>query len=102
MQSAPPKSSAVSASVPVLRAKGLDDPQGNFRVPFGPYLIPGLSIAACLYIIRDLSATTFTVFFIWIAVALVGYFAYGIRHSKLRGQEAPQAEGRSNLRGGRP
>lgn len=93
---------AVSASVPVLRAKGLDDPQGNFRVPFGPYMIPGLSIAACLYIIRDLSATTFTVFFIWIAVALVGYFAYGIRHSKLRGREAPQAEGRSNLRGGRP
>ena len=40
-------------------------------LPFGPYVVPGLSILACLYIISDLSAATYRVFFIWIAVAIV-------------------------------
>jgi basic amino acid/polyamine antiporter, APA family len=73
----------VSASVPVLRAKQTKGELHGFRLPFGPYLIPGLSILACLYIIKDLSATTFTVFFIWITVAVVAYFVYGLRNSDL-------------------
>ena len=73
----------VSAAVPVLRRrKDVDNTEG-FRVPFGPYLIPSLSILACLYIIKDLSASTYQVFSIWMALALAGYFLYGIRHSKL-------------------
>jgi len=76
---------AVSISVPVhrarLKAKGIR-PSG-FRLPFGPYVIPGVSMAACLYIIKDLSAATFTIFFAWMALALLAYFGYGIRHSKL-------------------
>lgn len=73
----------VSAAVPVLRRrKDVDNTEG-FRVPFGPYLIPTLSILACLYIIKDLSASTYQVFFIWMALALAGYFLYGMRHSKL-------------------
>ncbi|MDM0115532.1 amino acid permease [Variovorax sp. J22R133] len=74
---------AVSLSVPIHRARQKGVKAEGFRLPFGPYLIPGLSIAACLYIIKDLSAATFTVFFIWMALALVAYFTYGIRHSKL-------------------
>jgi APA family basic amino acid/polyamine antiporter len=73
----------VSIAVPVIRAKqGAGEP-GGFRVPFGPYLIPGLSVLACLYIMKDLSATTFRVFFIWMAVAVATYFLYSVRHSRL-------------------
>jgi len=32
---------------------------------------------------KDLSATTFRVFFIWMAVAVVTYFLYSMRHSRL-------------------
>ena len=76
----------VAASVPVLRAKqrgGTGGESGNFRLPFGAYAIPGLSILSCLYIMKDLSSATFTVFFSWIGVAIVVYFAYGLRNSEL-------------------
>lgn len=73
----------VSLAVPVLRAKQGEALTKGFRVPFGPYVIPGLSIAACLYIMKDLSKTTFTVFAIWMCVAVLTYFMYGIRHSRL-------------------
>jgi len=74
----------VSVAVPVLRHREGKRAGVGFRVPFGPYVIPGFSILACLYIIKDLSATTYHVFFIWIGIALLTYFLYGIRHSKLR------------------
>ena len=73
----------VSIAVPVLRAKEGESIDKGFRVPFGPYVVPGLSIAACLYIMKDLSKTTFTVFAIWMCVAVLTYFLYGIRHSRL-------------------
>jgi len=76
----------VSIAVPVMRAKGIGADRAGFRVPFGPYLFPGLSIASCLYIMKDLSAATFHTFFIWMAVALVGYFLYGMRNSRLNNQ----------------
>lgn len=73
----------VSVAVPVIRRKqGMGTGKG-FRVPFGPYLVPGLSIFACLYIMKDLSATTYRVFTIWMAVAMLTYFVYGIRNSRL-------------------
>jgi basic amino acid/polyamine antiporter, APA family len=73
----------VSIAVPVLRAKEGESNDKGFRVPFGPYVVPGLSIMACLYIMKDLSKTTFTVFAIWMCVAVLTYFLYGIRHSRL-------------------
>jgi basic amino acid/polyamine antiporter, APA family len=73
----------VSIAVPVLRAKEGESSDKGFRVPFGPYVVPGLSIMACLYIMKDLSKTTFTVFAIWMCVAVLTYFLYGIRHSRL-------------------
>lgn len=76
----------VSLSVPVLRAQqrkqGGPAPTG-FRLPFGPYVVPGLSVVACLYIISDLSAATYRVFFTWMALAVVVYFIYARRHSLL-------------------
>jgi APA family basic amino acid/polyamine antiporter len=78
----------VSAAIPVIRQQGLGVGNEGFRVPFGPYLIPGLSIAACLYILKDLSAATYHIFFIWMAIALIGYFTYSIRHSNLNAEKA--------------
>ncbi len=89
----------VSAAVPVMRRKLIRadtkamagaitqasapaQPKG-FRVPFGPYLIPTLSILSCLYIIKDLSVTTYTVFGVWMLLAVGGYFVYGMKHSTL-------------------
>ncbi len=77
----------VSIAVPVMRAKGIGADQPGFRVPFGPYLFPGLSIASCLYILKDLSASTYHTFFIWMGVAIVGYFLYGMRKSRLNKQK---------------
>ena len=73
----------VSISIPVMRHKGIGAAREGFRVPFGPYLVPLLSVAACLYIVKDLSATTFTVFGIWMLLTLITYFLYALRHSKL-------------------
>jgi basic amino acid/polyamine antiporter, APA family len=74
----------VSIAVPVMRKKGIGEQKDGFRVPFGAYLIPSLSVAACLYIVKDLPAAAFHVFFIWMFVGLAGYFLYGARHSHLR------------------
>ncbi|NVE00762.1 amino acid permease [Massilia sp. BJB1822] len=76
----------VSLAVPVMRRKERlagDVKKGGFRVPFGPYVVPGLSIFACLYIMRDLSTTTFRIFAIWMVASVLTYFIYGIRNSRL-------------------
>lgn len=73
----------VSVAVPVIRRKGIGQEAEGFRVPFGPYLVPGLSVLACLYIMKDLSPATFRVFFIWMSIAVLTYFVYGIRNSRL-------------------
>jgi APA family basic amino acid/polyamine antiporter len=74
----------VSIAVPVMRHKVPGAPEaGGFRVPFGPYVVPALSILSCLYIMWDLSALTFKIFFIWMAAALFVYAVYGLRHSRL-------------------
>ena len=73
----------VSIAVPVLRRKQGANRIEGFSVPFGPYVIPGLSILACLYIMRDLPHTTFVVFSVWMAVTVAIYFLYSMRHSHL-------------------
>ncbi|MDQ1818028.1 APC family permease [Massilia scottii] len=78
----------VSIAVPVMRKKMGESLVKGFRVPFGPYLVPGLSVCACMYIMKDLSKTTFTVFAIWMGVAVLTYFAYSIRHSRLNDSAA--------------
>ena len=76
----------VSAAVPILRRKGIGADRPGFRVPFGAYLIPGMSILACLYIVKDLSRATFTIFGIWMVIAVATYFIYGMRNSRLNQQ----------------
>ena len=71
-----------SVGVIVLRRTAPDLPRG-FKVPGYP-VTPILSIAGCFWIISDLRAVTIYVFVIWVAVVLLWYFFYGIRHSTLR------------------
>jgi APA family basic amino acid/polyamine antiporter len=81
--------SVVSIAVPVSRRKYGEPPKGGFRVPFGPYVVPGLSIAACLFIMRDLSAMTLRVFTVWMSFAILSYLAYGLRNSRLNFEPSP-------------
>jgi len=83
----------VSIAVPVIRAKqGESAGSKGFRVPFGPYLIPGLSIIACLYLVFGLSHTTYVVFTVWMTVAVLTYFGYSIRHSRLNKTDTHPSE----------
>jgi APA family basic amino acid/polyamine antiporter len=68
----------------MLAKEGVSLTKG-FRVPFGPYLVPGVSVAACQYLMYGLSMTTYRVFAIWMTVAVLMYFIYGIRNSRLNG-----------------
>jgi APA family basic amino acid/polyamine antiporter len=84
----------VSMGVLILRRTQPDLPRG-FKVPLYP-VVPVLSVAFCLYLIFSLPGHTFLLFAIWLAVALVIYFTYSIRNSRLapgRG-EPGQAGGR--------
>ena len=71
----------VSIGVIVLRRRAPDLPR-SFKVPGYP-VTPILSILGCLWIIQDLRPVTIWVFLIWVSVALIWYFLYGIKHSHL-------------------
>jgi APA family basic amino acid/polyamine antiporter len=71
----------VSIGVIVLRRTHPELPRG-FKVPLYP-LTPILSVAGCLWIIKDLRAVTIWVFLIWVTVAFIWYALYGYKHSHL-------------------
>jgi basic amino acid/polyamine antiporter, APA family len=79
----------VSIGVIVLRRKSPDLPRG-FKVPGYP-VTPILSILGCLWIITSLRGVTILAFVVWVAAAMVFYFAYSIRHSRLRHTADPDA-----------
>lgn len=71
--------SVVSVSVPVMRRRAARAGQSTgtgFRVPFGPYLVPALSVFACIFIVKDLPTVTFQVFAVWMLMAVVGLAMY--------------------------
>jgi APA family basic amino acid/polyamine antiporter len=49
-------------------------------------LIPVLGMTSCLYLMVEIPAKSWLVFFVWMALGLVVYFTYGYRKSKLRNQ----------------
>ena len=80
----------VSAGVMVLRRTRPDLPRA-FRVPGYP-AVPVLSITACVYLIYELPVNTFYMFAGWISLALLLYFTYSIRHSRLGRDEGTAPE----------
>ncbi len=60
-----------------------------FRVPFGPWVVPGLGLVSCLLLIAYLPPLTKWRFVGWLAIGLVIYRAYGFRHSRLRARQPP-------------
>jgi basic amino acid/polyamine antiporter, APA family len=59
------------------------DLERPFRVPFVP-LIPLLGMLSCLGLMLTLPLDTWVRLFVWLAIGLVVYFAYGRYHSTLR------------------
>ncbi|HEY5138353.1 MAG TPA: amino acid permease C-terminal domain-containing protein, partial [Methylococcales bacterium] len=47
-------------------------------------LIPVLGLLTNLYLMSELGITNWMRFLIWLVIGLVLYFAYGMRHSKLK------------------
>ena len=71
----------VSAGVIILR-RTRPDLQRGFTAPFVPVL-PILSIAACLWLMINLTVLTWLRFVIWMIIGIVIYALYGYRHSRL-------------------
>jgi APA family basic amino acid/polyamine antiporter len=72
----------VSIGVLVLRYKEPDRPR-PFKVPL-VWPVCVLSAAGCVFIMKGLPPQAWERFGIWLVLGLLIYFAYGIRHSKLR------------------
>jgi APA family basic amino acid/polyamine antiporter len=71
----------VSIGVLVLRRRQ-PELKRAFRTPLVP-LVPILSVLASFYLMLNLPGATWVRFFVWMAVGLVVYFAYGARKSRL-------------------
>lgn len=71
----------VCVGIIILRVK---DPNRErpFRAPFG-HVVPVLGILSCILLIYYLPITSVIRFIVWLAIGLVVYFLYGIRHSVL-------------------
>ncbi|KAB1989530.1 amino acid permease [Streptomyces triticiradicis] len=63
----------------------------TFRVPLAPVL-PAIGFLLCLWMMASLSAVTWVVFGVWMAVGLVFYFSYGYRRSRMATAEPAVAE----------
>ncbi|NIJ20332.1 APA family basic amino acid/polyamine antiporter [Sphingomonas naasensis] len=78
---------AVGACLMVLRKRAPDAPR-LFRCP-APYVVGTLAIFGCLYLLFSLPSSTILRFLVWNAIGLAVYFAYGWRHSEVKGQALP-------------
>ena len=71
----------VAAGIIVLRRVDPNRPR-PFKTPFVP-AVPILAILSCTYLMLELPLTTWIRFGVWLAIGLVFYFLYGVRHSAL-------------------
>ena len=72
----------VCLGVNVLR-RVAPERQRPFRVPFVP-IFPILGVLMCLALMLSLPVMTWIRFVVWLAIGLLIYFLYSVRHSKLR------------------
>jgi APA family basic amino acid/polyamine antiporter len=71
----------VAIGILVLRRTDPDRPR-PFRTPFVP-AVPILAALACIYLMVPLPWATWIRFGVWLAIGMVIYLVYGIRHSVL-------------------
>jgi basic amino acid/polyamine antiporter, APA family len=71
----------VSIGVVILRRRRPDLPR-SFRTP-AVSVVAGASVLLCFYLMLNLTGGTWVRFVVWMAIGLVVYFGYGIRHSRL-------------------
>ncbi|MGS0647849.1 amino acid permease [Komagataeibacter melomenusus] len=76
----------VCVGVMVLRVREADRPR-VFRVP-GGMVVPVAGIASCLAVMVSLDGLTWLRLVVWLAIGLVVYGLYGMRHSRL-GRDMP-------------
>jgi APA family basic amino acid/polyamine antiporter len=74
----------VCAGVLVLRVKE-PERERPFKVPF-VWVVAPLGMAACTFVMIGLPYQAWERFAGWLAIGLLIYFAYGMRHSRLRGR----------------
>jgi APA family basic amino acid/polyamine antiporter len=72
----------VAIGVVVLRQTRPDLPR-PFRVPFSP-VIPVLTALTSFYLMYSLPFDTWARLLVWMLIGIGIYFAYGVKHSKLR------------------
>jgi basic amino acid/polyamine antiporter, APA family len=72
----------VAIGIVVLRRTDPGRPR-PFRTPLVP-LVPLLAVLMCSYLMVQLPWVTWVRFFLWLAIGLLVYFAYGVRHSVVR------------------
>src|SRR6058998_2268130 len=72
----------VCFGVNVLRRVAPERPR-PFRAPFVP-VFPILGVLLCLVLMLSLPVMTWIRFVVWLAIGLLIYFLYSVRHSKLR------------------
>ncbi|WP_324671012.1 amino acid permease [Hymenobacter sp. GOD-10R] len=71
----------VCIGILILRKREPNTPR-PFRTPWVP-VVPILGILTCLVMMVSLPKDTWIRLFVWLAIGLVIYFAYGKKHSKL-------------------
>ena len=67
------------------------DLKRGFRVPFVP-VFPIIGALLAIFLMKYLEAATWIRFGAWLLIGVVIYFAYGIRHSRLRQGEVTNPE----------
>jgi len=78
----------VCLGVLALRIKDPNRPR-PFRVPM-VWVVSPLGALACLYVMMGLPVAAWERFTIWMVLGLIGYFAYGYKHSRLKAPAEPQ------------
>ncbi len=66
----------VCLGIPILRRREPDRPR-PFRVPGGPWLLPGLGVATCIVLMVYLPPASWWRFVGWLLLGLAVYVAYG-------------------------
>src|ERR1700756_4562865 len=76
----------VCAAVLILRVRR-PDLKRPFRTPFVP-VVPILGIIVSLGLMASLNAITWVRLIVWLAIGMVIYFTYSVKHSKVRNPQA--------------